>query len=204
MNTRALLSVSALCLALAGCATPTHYVDMKNDTVAVMGLDYKDFENAATELVNQMLASPLMVHPKSNQGARYVLTVSNVINDTAQRIDTDQLTKKIRISLLNSGRFIVTTAVGLNGPEDAMTAKSRQLKSSKMINQRTVKKDGRVIAPDFSLSGKIIQRNNRVSSRTQQVDYYFQLTMTNLDDGLAYWEGEYPIVKRGDNRTVSW
>ncbi len=38
MNTRAILSVSALCLALAGCATPTHYVDMKNDKVAVMGL----------------------------------------------------------------------------------------------------------------------------------------------------------------------
>ena len=51
---------------------------------------------------------------------------------------------------------------------------------------------------------KIIQRVNRVNSRTQQVDYYFQLTMTNLDDGLAYWEGEYPIVKRGDNRTVTW
>ncbi|WP_323018221.1 penicillin-binding protein activator LpoB [Castellaniella sp.] len=204
MNTRLLLSTTTLCLALAGCVTPTHYVDMKNDNVAVMGLDYKDFESAATELVNQMLASPLMVHPKSNQGARYVLTVSNVVNDTVQRIDTDQLTKKIRISLLNSGRFVVTTAVGLNGPEDAMTAKSRQLKSSKMMNQKTVKKAGRVIAPDYSLSGKIIQRNNRVNSSTQQVDYYFMLTMTNLDDGLAYWEGEYPIVKRGDNRTVTW
>lgn len=204
MKIRLLLTTLTASLILAGCATPTHYVDTKNDQVAVMGLDYKDFENAAGELVNQMLASPLMVHPKSNQGARYVLAVSNVLNDTAQRIDTDQLTKKIRISLLNSGRFVVTTAIGINGPEDAMTQKVRQLRSSKMVNQKTVKKDGRVIAPDYSLSGKILQRNNRVSSSTQQVDYYFQLTMTNLDDGLAYWEGEYPIIKRGDNRSVSW
>src|SRR3546814_6899039 len=77
----------------------------------------------------------------------------------------------------NSGRFIVTTAIGINGAEDEMTRKSRQLRNSKMVNQKTVKKDGRVIAPDYSLSGKIIQRNSRVSSRTQQVDYYFQLTI---------------------------
>ncbi|HWK71825.1 penicillin-binding protein activator LpoB [Pollutimonas sp. M17] len=204
MNTKLLLSSLAVTLALTGCATTTHYVDQKNDTVAVMGLDYKDFESAASEMVNQMLASPLMVHPKASQGGRYVMAVSNIVNDTTQRIDTDQLTKKIRISLLNSGRFIVTTAIGINGAEDDMTRKSRQLRNSKMVNQKTVKKDGRVIAPDYSLSGKIIQRVNRVNSRTQQVDYYFQLTMTNLDDGLAYWEGEYPIVKRGDNRTVTW
>jgi uncharacterized protein (TIGR02722 family) len=193
VNTKLLLSSLALTLALTGCATTTHYVDQKTDKVAVMGLDYKDFENAAGEMVNQMLASPLMVHPKASQGGRYVMAVSNIVNDTTQRI-----------SLLNSGRFIVTTAIGVNGAEDDMTRKSRQLRNSKMVNQKTVKKDGRVIAPDYSLSGKIIQRVNRVNSRTQQVDYYFQLTMTNLDDGLAYWEGEYPIIKRGDNRTVTW
>ena len=204
MNTKLIFSSLALTLALTGCVTTTQYVDPKADQVAVMGLDYKDFENAASELVNQMLASQLMVHPKSAQGGRYVLAVSNIVNDTTQRIDTDQLTKKIRISLLNSGRFVVTTAIGINGAEDDMTRKSRQLSNSKMVNQKTVKKNGRVVAPDFSLSGKIMQRNNRVDSRTQQVDYYFQLTMTNLDDGLAYWEGEFPIIKRGDNRTVAW
>jgi uncharacterized protein (TIGR02722 family) len=204
IKTRLLLPPRAARLALAGCDTPTHYVHTKHDQVVVMGLDYKDFENAASELVNQMLASSLMVHPKSNQGARYVLAISNIVNDTTQRIDTDQLTKKIRISLLNSGRFVVTTAIGIDGPEDAMTQKVRQLRNSKMVNQTTVKKDGRVVAPDFSLSGKILQRNSRVSRSTQQVDYFFQLTMTNLDDGLAYWEGEYPIIKRGDNRSVSW
>ncbi|MCW0208021.1 MAG: penicillin-binding protein activator LpoB [Achromobacter sp.] len=204
MSLKLSLSAALLAATLAGCATTTQYVDQKNDNVAVMGLDYKDFESAANKMVNDMLNSPLMVHPKAAQGGRFVVAMSNITNDTAQRIDTDQLTKKIRVSLLNSGRFVITTAVGLNGPEDAMTAKSRALKGSKMVNQATVKKDGRVIAPDFSLSGKIMQRNNRVDSRTQQVDYYFQLTLTNLDDGLAYWEGEEAIIKRGDNRTVTW
>ncbi|AWH89882.1 penicillin-binding protein activator LpoB [Limnobaculum parvum] len=201
LNKKTLLA-AAVAFSLVGCAEQaTYYVDSKNDSVAVMGLDYKDFEMAATNMVDDMLSSDLLVHP---QGGRYVLTVTDIVNDTDQRIDTDQLTKKIRISLLNSGRFVVTTAINANGPEDEMTRKVRELRKSKMVNQKTVKKDGRVIAPDFSLTGKIIQQNQRVNSSTQQVEYYFQLTLTNLDDGLAYWEKEYPIIKRGDNRSVSW
>nr|WP_324255612.1 hypothetical protein [Planctobacterium marinum] len=65
-------------------------------------------------------------------------------------------------------------------------------------------KDGQVYAPDFSLSGKIIQRTSKVSNSKQLVEYYFQLTMTQLETGLAYWEGEYPIAKTGRNDSVSW
>src|SRR3546814_13428309 len=119
-----------------------------------MGLDYKDFENAASEMVNQMLASPLMVHPKASQGGRYVLAVSNIVNDTTQRIDTDQLTKKIRISLLNSGRFIVTTAIGINGAEDEMTRKSRPLRNSKMVNQKTVRSEERRVGKECVSTGR--------------------------------------------------
>ncbi len=61
-----------------------------------------------------------------------------------------------------------------------------------------------MIAPDLSLSGKIIQRNVRVNSGTQQVEYYFQLTLTDINTGLAFWEGETVIGKRGSNKSVSW
>jgi uncharacterized protein (TIGR02722 family) len=206
MNIKLALSAMAVSLGLVGCAAPveTHYVDTKTDTTAVMGLDYKDFDGAASHMLNDMLNSPLLVHPNAAGGARYVIAISDIQNDTAQRIDTDQLIKKMRIGLLNSGRFVITTAIGLHGAEDDMTRQSRDLSHSKMVNQRTVKKNGRVIAPDFSLSGKIMQGNNRVSSAEQQVQYTFQLTLTNLDTGLAYWEDEKEIIKRGDNRTVSW
>ncbi|MFP2770147.1 penicillin-binding protein activator LpoB [Oceanisphaera sp. KMM 10153] len=189
---------------LSGCATTAHYVNPDQDQTVVMGLDYKDFENAAGQAIDEMMASPLLVHPQASQGGRYVMAVSTMINDTTQRIDTDQLTKKIRVRLLQSGKFITTTAFGANGPEDAMTQQVRQLSKSSLVKRSSVKKNGTVIAPDYSLSGKIIQRNNRVDRRTQQADYYFQLTLTNLENGLAYWEGEYPIIKRGDNRTVTW
>lgn len=198
----ATIAASAL---MAGCATtPTTYVDTANDAVVVMGLDYKDFEKAATQATNNIIASPLMVHKNAAEGARHIMSVGPIINDTTQRIDTDQLTKKMRINLLNSGRFVVTTAVGINGAEDEMTAKIREMKNSKIVNKSTLKKQDAVVLPDFNLSGKIVQRNHSVDRSTQQVDYYFQLTMTNLENGLAYWEGEYPIIKRGSNKSVSW
>ncbi|MRI33993.1 penicillin-binding protein activator LpoB [Endozoicomonas sp. OPT23] len=197
-------AVTLAAVLATGCATKTTYVDPNADDVVVMGLDYKDFSKAADQAVVDIQTSPLMVHPQVGSGARYIIAVSKIVNDTTQRIDTAQLSKKIRVDLLRSGRFITTTAIGLNGAEDEMTAQVRKLKKSKLANQKTVKKNGTVVAPDFSLSGKIIQRNHKVDSSTQQMDYYFQLTLTNLDNGLAYYEGEYPIIKRGSNKSVSW
>lgn len=188
---------------LSGCKSTT-YVDSNKDDIVTMGLSSRDFTSAAQTALDEIIASPLLVHPQSAQGGRYILAISNIINDTSQRIDTDQLTKKIRVGLLRSGKFLTTTAIGLNGAEDQMTAKVRELENSKLVKQSTVKKNGTVIAPDFSLSGKIIQRTNRVDRSTQLVDYYFQLTLTQLETGLAYWEGEYPISKTGSNDSVTW
>jgi penicillin-binding protein activator len=188
----------------AGCKSTTSYVDNKKNDIVTMGLSYKDFDGAAATALNEIISSPLLNHPDAAKGGRYIMAISNIINDTSQRIDTDQLTKKIRVGLLRSGKFLTTTAIGLNGAEDKMTAEVRKLQNSKLVNQSTVKGNGTVIAPDFSLSGKIIQRTNKINRSSQLIDYYFQLTLTQLETGLAYWEGEYPISKKGSNDSVTW
>lgn len=194
----------AASVAVTGCKSTTSYVDNSNNKIVTMGLSHKDFDGAANKALDEMITSPLLAHPEAAQGGRYVLAISNIINDTSQRIDTDQLTKKIRVGLLRSGKFLTTTAIGLNGAEDEMTAKVRELNNSKLVNKATTKKNGTVISPDFSLSGKIIQRTNKIDRSNQLVDYYFQLTLTQLETGLAYWEGEYPISKKGSNDSVTW
>lgn len=164
-------------------------------------LTYQDFQKAATISIDSMLKSGAVNKPG---GGRYVLVVSDVINDTMQRFDTDQLIKKIRVALLQSGKVVVTTAVGINGPEDRMSMKARKLRGHSEFNQRTIVKRGQLIAPDLSLSGKIIQRNIRVNSSTEQTEYYFQLTLTDIASGLAFWEGEVVIGKTGSSDSVSW
>lgn len=198
-----LMRVMLLLLVVSGCATTTtQNIDMSNDREqAVMGLDYRDFQKAASEAVSSMLQSGTV---NKQGGGRYVLAISRIINDTMQRIDTDQLIKKIRVMLSQSGKVVVTTAVGASGAEDKLAMQTRQLRKSDEFNQATVAKKGQMIAPELSLSGKIIQRNVRVSSGTQQVEYYFQLSLTEINTGLAFWEGESVIGKRGSNHSVPW
>ena len=138
----------------AGCADKTQRIDIHHDTGdQVMGLDYRDFNQAAAEAVQSMLKSGAL---NKKGGDRYVLAISRITNDTMQHIDTDQLIKKIRIELLGSGKVVVTTAVGINGAEDEMSSKARELRQNDEFNQRTVQKKGQMIAPDMSLSGKIL------------------------------------------------
>jgi uncharacterized protein (TIGR02722 family) len=131
------------------------------------------------------------------------MVVSTVLNDTMQRIDTDQLVKKIRVDLLRSGKVLTTTAIGLDGAEDQMTQAYAELAQSRKIDRASLVKQ-RLTAPNMSLSGKIIQRNNRVDGDKQLVEYYIQLTLTDLATGLAVWEGETPIRKLGSAKGTSW
>ena len=184
-------------LLAAGCGTTV--IDMDNPEAKVgmsnvMALEYRDFEKAADKAVQEMISSGAVTN---RSGGRYVLVISRITNDTMQKIDTDQLIKKIRTQLLNSGKVVVTTAIGLDGAEDPMVMKARQLRKSKEVNQANVAKKGTIVAPDLSLSGKIIQRNLELDFGGERVEYYFQLTLTDLSTGLAIWEGETPIIKEG-------
>jgi uncharacterized protein (TIGR02722 family) len=205
MKTSKLVLIATVAALSAGCASRgVEMVDTRNDRgEAVAGIDYRDFEKAASDAVQSLIASGAVTNPK---GGRYVMMVSRISNDTMQRIDTDQLVKKIRIDLLNSGKVVVTTAVAAGGAEDQANFDVRGdgVRGNDEFNQARVQKKGTLQAPDLSLSGKIIQRNLRMSGGKQQIEYYFQLTMTELASGLAVWENELPIIKRASNASASW
>lgn len=197
-----LACVALASVALFSCKTPTTNIDVENDREgAVMGLDYRDFQRASAKLVDSMLETPALT---KQGGGQYVMAVSSIKNDSLQRIDTDQLTKKIRSSLLKSGKVIVTTAVSANGAEDQMNFDARKLRGNDEFDQSTVQKKGTLQAPDLSLSGRILQKNITLDDGRQQAEYYFQMTITNLKSGLAIWEDEEFIGKRGDARAASW
>lgn len=185
----------------SGCTPQTQLLTPgATDQPVTMGLSGSDFTQAASDAVQSMLSSGAV---DRNDGKKNIMVVSTVLNDTMQRIDTDQLVKKIRVDLLRSGKVLTTTAIGLNGAEDKMTQAYGELSQSRKVDRSTVVRQ-RLAAPNMSLSGKIIQRNNRVDGNKQLVEYYFQLTLTDLSNGLAIWEGETPIRKLGSAKGTSW
>ncbi|MGD0785265.1 MAG: penicillin-binding protein activator LpoB [Sedimentisphaerales bacterium] len=190
---------------LAGCEE-VQKVDTKNDTgKQVMSLDYRDFDQAASDMIQSLLHSGVL---SKNDGSRYVLATSKVTNDTMQRIDTDQLTAKIEEDMMNSGQVVMTSAVGgKESNRDETVYGMRDVRDSSRgeeFNQPTMPQKGQIIAPELSMSGKIFQRNLRYDKDNQQVEYYFQLKITDVKTGLRFWQKEVPIVKRGSNKTVSW
>jgi uncharacterized protein (TIGR02722 family) len=195
-----------LAVALCGCQTPTENIDTINDPgKPVMQLDYRDFDRAASQMVQSMIASGAL---KKEGGGRYVVATGHIVNDTMQRVDTDQLMAKVEQELANSGLVVMTSAVGGGTASgDSMLYKVRDIRDSDKadeFNKDTLQAKGQLIAPELSMSGKIIQRNVRYDNDKQQVEYYFQLQLTNLASGLRYWQNETIIGKRGSGKTVPW
>ncbi len=206
MKTKVIAVITLAGLFIAGCGEPeTVNIDVINDDgKPVMALDYRDFNQAASEMVQSMISSGAL---RKQGGGRYVVTTAKITNDTMQRIDTDQLMMKIEQELMNSGQVVMTAAVGGKGAPDEMIYEMRDIRDSEVgeeFQQDTLAGKKTLIAPELSISGKIIQRNIRYDSSRQQVEYYFQLRVTDLTTGLAYWQNETLIGKRGSNRSVSW
>ena len=188
----------ALCAVLAACGG-TRVVDLENEREVqtmqdVMELEYRDWEKTATKMTESML--------KSNAFAgisKPVIAVADIKNDTMQRLDSDILVKKIRTTILKSGRAQIAT--NFTG-EDTTSNKMRDTRGNTEYDQSTFANTGTLVAPNMSLSGKMIQRNLKLesgwfSSVDTRVEYYLQLTLTDLKTGLAVWEDEQPIVKEG-------
>jgi len=184
----------------AGCAQETVNIDVMHDEgKPVMALDYRDFDQAASKLVQSMLGSGAL---KKDGGGRYVVATSRILNDTMQRIDTDQLMVKIETELLNSRQAVMTSAVGSG--TDELVHETRELRDSEELDTSTVPQRKTLIAPELSISGKIFQRNIRYDNNKQQVEYYFQLKLSDVKSGLRFWQDEVLVGKRGSNKSVAW
>jgi len=196
------MSILFTVILFTGCSSVTENIIPDRDKeIAVRGLNYKDFQKAANEAIDSILRSGAL---NSSTGKRLVLVISDIKNDTMQNIDTSQLVKKIRIALLQSGKVLVTTAIGARGAEDKMSMQLRKLRNHKEFDQKTVVAKNQLSSADLSLSGKIIQKNIRIDRNREQSEYYFQLTLTDVVRGLAVWEGESFLGKRGSGDSVSW
>ncbi len=237
-----IISIS-LCAVLAACGG-TRVVDLNNaadvqDMDAVMQLEYRDWTQTAENMTDSMLKSGGFAKIENP-----VIAIGDIKNDTMQRIDSDILVKKIRTTLVNSGRAQITTgfeniettktgympvktevgAANVNPfgatvaygtqnsvqeiqynattAEDNTTHQVRDLRNNAEYDQRTIAKQGTLIAPNMSLTGKMIQRNIKLDSKLfsrvdTRVEYYLQLTLTDVKTGLSVWEDEQPIVKEG-------
>ena len=196
------MMILVMCLSLqVGCESVVKVLDRGEEHGETFALDNRDFEYAAYKAVQSFLASPKIQVRHANNP--WILAMSRVTNDTTLHFDTDQLVKKIRVALQESQSIRVTTAVSAGGAEEGLVRGIRELRDDDIFDASTIASKGTVIAPELSLSGKIIQRLTKIG-RDQKSDYYFQLTITELKTGLSFWEFEEVIVKLNESSTFPW
>ena len=195
-RTIALCSLASLA-ALAAC-TPATYKDSRGNDL-VVSLDQpniQDFNQAADKMVQSMMVSGVLERAPRKPA---VMGISRIVNDTSSQFDTDQLTKKIRVALLNTGKIEVTNTIGLGGtPEDPMAKGVQDMKDFESGNANRTPD-----LPDYTLTAKILE-NRASAGDTRQVSYIFQMSLTDTRSGRGVWEGEETITKQGQKNSVGF
>lgn len=195
-----LLFLSMMVFIASGCGAKVVNVDISNDKgKAVLGLDYRDFSGAAQQMVQSLIGSGRL---KKSDGNPYVISTGTIINDTTQRIDTRQLMAEIEENLMNSGQVVFTSAIG--DSVDDMIYESRDLRQNDEFNQQTIASKGELIASKLNFSGKIYQKEVYYDRKTKQVEYYFQLIVTDVTNGLRFWQKQVKVIKRGSKKIPMW
>ena len=197
MRTIVTLSLVSLS-ALAACSTPATYKDSQGNDL-VVSLDQpniQDFNQAADKLVQGMMTSGVLERAPRKPA---LMGISRIVNDTSSAFDTDQLTKKVRVALLNTGKIEVTNTIGLDGkPEDPMAKGVQDMKDFE--SGRSNKTPD---LPDYTLTAKILE-NRTSAGNVKQVSYIFQLSLTDTRSGRGVWEGEETITKQGAKNSVGF
>ncbi|MGN0846997.1 MAG: hypothetical protein ACI4RA_06400 [Kiritimatiellia bacterium] len=171
----AAVSCGAVLAVATGCATTTHYVPQGGTVAAVGGFSQDDVDYTVSQAVQSILAQGRL---RSEDGSRKVVIVENVVNDTFSRgSQADALAEALGLSLrenlTNSGKIIVY--------------------NKRVAQFATVRVD-----PQFTLLGRLTQRNLRQDNGDVQIEYSLNLQLIELSTGLEFWQKRVPLRKIAD------
>jgi uncharacterized protein (TIGR02722 family) len=185
-------------LLIAAACTPARRIDPNGTEVitSTSQIDIQDFNQAANTLVQSMAESGVFAR-SANKPA--ILGISRITNDTATQFDTDELIKKVRIALLQTGKVQVSTTEGLGGkPEDPMAKSTKDMRDFQSGQSNAMPR-----LTDFTLTAKILQ-NSVSAGDTKQSSFIFQMSLTDTTSGNAVWEGEATVTKQGQKNAIGF
>ncbi len=195
-NTVVLTALATIPLCAA--CTPARRIDSRGNEVitSINKVDIQDFNLAADKLVQSMTISGVFAK-SPNQPA--ILGISRITNDTSDQFDTDELIKKIRIALLQTGKVQISTTEGLGGKaEDPMAKGTRDMREFQSGKSNEMPR-----MTDFTLTAKILE-NSVSAGDTKQTSFIFQMSLTDTNTGNAVWEGEETVTKQGQKNAIGF
>ncbi len=189
-----LLLSAGLAAGPAGCGSAARRIDpgSSESLVTLSGIDPSEWRQAAADSADSLLASGAL---RRKDGQAPVVMIGRIRNQTLMHLETGLLTDKLRQAIGASGQAAVTSAVGAGSNIDLAVRRIRSKELDDLFHQGTVPRRGTVIAPNFSLSGAIIQQMSE-SGRTEESYFLFHLVLTDLATGVAVWEHNTEFAKQ--------
>lgn len=126
-----------------------------------------------------------------------VIAISDITNYTGEAIDIQSLIAKLKLALSHNHKITFSSAVGGSGANiDTMIKQSRKLRDNAEFNPYTTKEKGELLAPDYSLSGKITKNG---------AGYEFLLALNDLSKGVEVWShiARFHTIPKTTKKTIS-
>ena len=191
-----------LLLACAACSS-VEYDDP--DKVETVNIDFgsTDLQTLAGGMVDSLIQSPnlnYIQHDYDDKGDQRIVTLmGGVENRTSEHIDTQAITDKMRVKLLNSGKFrFVAGAQGQSEIEEQV----RFQQGSGRVDPEKAREYGKQLGADVIVYGTLrsIEKEKDRSiesggSKKDDVYYQFVLSCVNIDTGELVWSDEEELRK---------
>ena len=196
------LTLLTLLLACAACSSVA-YDDP--DKVETLNIDFgsTDLQTLAGNMVDSLIQSPQLnyiQHDYDDKGdARIVTLMGGVENRTSEHIDTQAITDKMQVKLLNSGKFrFVAAEQGQSEIEERV----RFDQGSGRVDPAQAREFGKQLGADVVVYGSLrsIEKEKGRSiesggSKKDDVYYQFVLNCVNIDTGEIIWAEEAELRK---------
>ena len=172
---------------LGGCASDNaSYVESggPRSIISANKIDVADWNAAAASLTNDLLSSGVLERTGEKQPIK--LLVSRVKNSTSEVVDVEMLTRKITMTLINSGKAIVA---------------SGDIATQELAEAEAAANGSKVEKPKITITGKILE-NREINSSMKEVTYTFMLDVNYR--GSAIWSGEKQITKQAEKPLFGW
>ena len=185
-----IISLSAA-LALASCTSSTvERVDADTQTDLSGHWNDTDARIACNDLAEQVTDSKRYSTFISENGRMPVIIIGSFRNNTDEHINTSIISKKLEISLLNTGK-VLSVASSSERKEIRDERDDQQVNAS----LETAKNIGNETAADFMLQGDIKTIVDSDGSKTTRT-YYITAELIDVETNTKIWLGENSSIKK--------
>lgn len=181
-----LMAMAGSCFLLGGCGTTVAYQDPNATETVNIDFGRTDLQTIANRMVDSLLQSVTIA-----EGQRPVVYFHGVKNKTDEHIDTKNITDKVKVALVRSGKFRVT---GANEVGQELVNQIQYQSGSGMVDPSTAVAFGRQVGAQYFLYGDFDSIRKR-GGRVEDIYYKFTLQMINIQTGLLEWADEKEISK---------